>query len=65
MKVLAKRNVKNINIFTNKELINLHKHIKDINDDGHVKTQNVTNALFVGSTAELQKLLKAKQKEGN
>ena len=49
----------------NKELINLHKHIKDINDDGHVKTQNVTNALFVGSTAELQKLLKAKQKEGN
>ena len=49
----------------NKELINLHKHIKDINDDGQVKTQNVTNALFVGSTAELQKLLKAKQKEGN
>ena len=49
----------------NKELINLHKQIKDINDDGKVKTQNVTNALFVGSTAELQKLLKAKQKEGN
>ena len=48
----------------NKELINLHKQIKDINDDGKVKTQNVTNALFVGSTAELQKLLKAKQKEG-
>ena len=49
----------------NKELINLHKQIKDVNDDGSVKTQNVTNALFVGSTAELQKLLKAKQKEGN
>ena len=49
----------------NKELINLHKQIKDINDDSKVKTQNVTNALFVGSTAELQKLLKAKQKEGN
>mgnify|MGYP003348387663 CR=1 FL=1 len=47
----------------NKELINLHKQIKDINNDDKVKTQNVTNALFVGSTAELQKLLKAKHKE--
>lgn len=47
----------------NKELINLHKQIKDINNDDTVRTQNVTNALFVGSTAELQKLLKAKQKE--
>ena len=42
----------------NKELINLHKQIKDINNDDTVRTQNVTNALFVGSTAELQKLLK-------
>lgn len=50
----------------NKELVNAHKQIKDIRDDGVSKTpQHVTNALFVGSTAELQKLLKAKQKEGN
>lgn len=47
----------------NKELINLHKQVKDINDVKSNTPQNVTNALFVGSTAELQKLLKAKQKE--
>ena len=47
----------------NKELINLHKQVKDINDVKGNTPQNVTNALFVGSTAELQKLLKAKQKE--
>ena len=45
----------------NKELINLHKQVKDVN--GERQPTNVTNALFVGSTAELQKLLKSKQKE--
>ena len=45
----------------NKELINLHKQVIDIN--GERQPTNVTNALFVGSTAELQKLLKSKQKE--
>jgi hypothetical protein len=45
----------------NKELINMHKLIKEINKDDTIKSpSSVTNALFVGSTAELQKLLKKK-----
>ena len=44
---------------TTDKLADLHKKVKDIEDD-NLKTQgNVTNnALFVGSTAELQKMLK-------
>lgn len=43
----------------NKELMNIHKQKKDVlKDDSNNSPQNVTNALFVGSTAELQKLLK-------
>ena len=44
---------------TTDKLADLHKKVKDIEED-NVKTQgNVTNnALFVGSTAELQKMLK-------
>ncbi len=43
----------------NKELINMHKQVKDVRKEESGSTpQNVTNALFVGSTAELQKLLK-------
>lgn len=47
---------------TNKDLIDLSKKAReakgqDKKDAGNV-TQNVTNALFVGSTAELQKLIK-------
>ena len=45
----------------NKELINLHRQIKEIQKDDTVTPQNVTNALFVGSTAELQKMLKEKK----
>ena len=44
---------------TNKELLNLHKIKKDIKAEKG--PTNVTNALFVGSTAELQKLLKEKK----
>jgi hypothetical protein len=45
----------------NKELINMHKLVKEINrDDTNKSPSSVTNALFVGSTAELQKLLKKK-----
>ena len=44
---------------TNKELLNLHKTKKDIKAEKG--PTNVTNALFVGSTAELQKLLKEKK----
>ena len=43
---------------TNKELLNLHKTKKDIKAEKG--PTNVTNALFVGSTAELQKMLKDK-----
>ena len=45
---------------TNKELLNLHKTKKDIQTEKSGPTK-VTNALFVGSTAELQKMLKGKK----
>ncbi len=41
------------------KLMELQKKIKDVNEDARSKAPtNVTNALFVGSTAELAKLLK-------
>ena len=44
---------------TSDKLADLHKKIKDIEDDNSKTQGNVTNnALFVGSTAELQKMLK-------
>ena len=45
---------------TNKELLYLHKTKKDIQTEKGGPT-SVTNALFVGSTAELQKMLKGKK----
>ena len=48
---------------TNKELLNLHKTKKDIQAEKTSGPTNVTNALFVGSTSELQKLINGK-KEG-
>ena len=45
---------------TNKELLNLHKTKKDIKVEKGGPT-SVNNNLFVGSTAELQKMLKAKK----
>jgi hypothetical protein len=45
---------------TNKDLLNLAKQKKDIQQKKDEETQSpthVTNALFVGSTAELQKLI--------
>ena len=50
---------------TNKELLNLHKTKKDIQAEKTSGPTNVTNALFVGSTSELQKLLKGKTDGGN
>tara|TARA_B100000424_G_C22886006_1_gene471406 strand:- start:699 stop:1115 length:417 start_codon:yes stop_codon:yes gene_type:complete len=41
----------------NKDLLELQRKVKQLKDDGE-KPSNVTNALFVGSTAELQKLIK-------
>ena len=44
---------------TTDKLADLHKKLKDIEDDNSKTQGNVTNnALFVGSTAELQKMLK-------
>ena len=48
----------------NKELIGLHKTMQTVKDDLVKSPQNVTNALFVGSTADLQKLLKQNNKKG-
>jgi len=49
----------------NKDLIDLHKKMKDIKKtEVDASTTNITNnSLFVGSTSELQKLLKGKLKE--
>ena len=55
--------IKNVSDATDK-LIDLQKKIKDLDE---VKQQkgptNVTNALFVGSTAELSKMLKNQLKD--
>ena len=47
----------------NKELMGLHKTKKSMSDEVVRSPQNVTNALFVGSTADLQKMLKQKSKK--
>ena len=53
--------IKNVADATDK-LMDLQKKLKDIEEEKQSKgPTNVTNALFVGSTAELSKLLKSKQ----
>ena len=47
----------------NKELMGLHKTKKELSIEKGGPTTTVNNAVFVGSTAELQKLLKAKRGE--
>jgi hypothetical protein len=50
--------IKNVADATDK-LMDLQKKLKDMEEDKNVKgPTNVTNALFVGSTAELSKILK-------
>ena len=43
----------------NKDLLDIQKKVKDLKkeDDEKQQPHNVTNALFVGSTAELQKMI--------
>ena len=41
--------------------MNVHKQVKDIKQENSTGPNSVTNALFVGSTAELQKMLKDKK----
>ena len=52
---------------TNGKLLEIHKMKKDITREEQevsIRSQNVTNALFVGSTHELQKLLKGDKLDG-
>ena len=43
----------------NKDLLDIQKKVKDLQkEESKDSPQNVTNALFVGSTADLQKLIK-------
>ena len=44
-------------------LMDLQKKLKDVEEESQKGPTNVTNALFVGSTAELQKLLKQNEKK--
>ena len=50
--------IKNVADATDK-LMDLQKKLKDIEEENVKGPTNVTNALFVGSTAELAKILKA------
>lgn len=56
--------IKNVADATDK-LIDLQKKLKDIDEQKVKGPTNVTNALFVGSTAELSKLLKNGINEDN
>ena len=55
--------IKNVGDVADK-LIDLQKKMKELDDESTKVTNNTTNALFVGSTAELQKMLK-QQKDLN
>ena len=57
--------IKSVSDATDK-LMDLQKKLKDVNKEEETKgPTNVTNALFVGSTAELQKMLKNVNKDMN
>ena len=48
---------------TTDKLIDLQQKMKDLEQDSNKGPTNVTNALFVGSTAELSKLIKNQNKD--
>lgn len=48
---------------TNKDLLDLSKKKRDLKPKEEAKQQQVTNNLFVGSTAELQAMLQKKSEE--
>jgi len=55
--------IKNVSDATDK-LMDLQKKLKDVNEDKEAKgPTTVNNALFVGSTADLQKMLKQAQED--
>jgi len=50
----------------NKDLLEIQNKVKKLRQDENGKvTNNVTNALFVGSTAELQKFINRRDEDGN
>ena len=53
--------IKSVSDATDK-LMDLQKKLKDVNAEKEKAPTNVTNALFVGSTADLQKFLKDQSK---
>ena len=55
--------IKNVGDVADK-LIDLQKKMKDLDDEPNKGPTNVTNAMFVGSTSDLQKMLK-QQREIN
>ena len=48
---------------TNKDLLEIQKKVKVLKKDSPDAPQNVTNALFVGNTSELQKLINKRNNE--
>ena len=50
--------IKSVSDATDK-LMDLQKKLKDVNEEQQKSPTNVTNALFVGSTADLAKLIKS------
>ena len=54
--------IKNVADITDKG-VDLQGKMKDINQETKKTTNNVTNAMFVGSTSELQKMLKEMGKD--
>tara|TARA_R100000734_G_C3213258_1_gene27571 strand:+ start:78 stop:503 length:426 start_codon:yes stop_codon:yes gene_type:complete len=56
--------IKNVADATDK-LMKLQKELKDVNEESVKGPTNVTNALFVGSTADLAKLLKSESQKDN
>jgi hypothetical protein len=54
--------IKSVSDATDK-LMDLQKKFKDIGEDNQKGPTNVTNALFVGSTADLAKLIKQQSKD--
>lgn len=54
--------IKNVADVTDKLMI-LQEKIKKVKEESHTGPKSVTNALYIGSTAELQKLLKDKKQD--
>lgn len=54
----------NANLEANNKLIHLHKQMKEIKKEDESRQTNITNnSIFVGSTADLQKMIKDMRKK--